>query len=368
MTAMAWPQLIALVQAGADLTGLCVLTALLAISGWTCLHPQPVLRQTRPSAGQSHSVYLLLCAFAAPLLMFASLACGLALLVKAQPMVMAAASPKQYRMLAWLLYGVVGLQQLFALQRLAFRPASRHERMMPLVAGALLLVPAAMALGLLALDRMVFQDAGMPHFFVAAASLAAVVGIVLWLPLQLMTPGGASRPRCEPVLGAAPGHDEPALAIMADSPTPAFPSTLSTAQEMEMRLRELSTLLDDEKKAAEQASHHALLEKDEVQQASTIQQQVNEQKFLFESGLPCNLGLLVNGLVILDRPLDLRDHVRGDSLLHVAVREGNAPLVQQLIEHDADIGAVNWAGVNARACTQDAAIHALLDAAAGPAK
>lgn len=365
---MAWPELIALVQAGADLTGLCVLTTLLAVSGWTCLHPQPVLRQIRPSAGQSHGFYLLLCAFAAPLLMFASLACGLALLVKAQPVVIAAATSKQYRTLAWLLYGVVGLQQLFALQRLAFQPASRQERMMPLAASALLLLPAAMALGLLALDHTVFQDAGMPHLFVAAAALAAVVGIVLWLPMQLIVPGSASQRRAEPMLASAPAHGGPALSIMADSPAPAFPSTLSTAQEMEMRLRELSTLLDDEKKAAEQASHHALLEKDEVQQASTIQQQVNEQKFLFESGLPCNLGLLVNGLVILDRPLDLRDHVRGDSLLHAAVREGNAPLVQQLIEHDVDIDAVNWAGVNARACTQDAAIQALLDAAAGPAK
>ena len=368
MTAVAWPELIALVQAGADLTGLCVLTALLAISGWTCLHPQPVLRQTRPSAGQTHGVYLLLCAFAAPLLMFASLACGLALLVKAQPAIIAAASPRQYRTFAWLLYGVVGLQQLFALQRLAFQPPSRNERMMPLAACALLLVPAAMALGLLALDRTVFQDAGMPRMFVGAAALAAIAGILLWLPVQVALPRHAARRRAEPALGTGPIQDEPALSIMADSPTPAFPSTLSTAQEMEMRLRELSALLDEEKKAAEQAGHHALLEKDEAQQASTIQEQVNEQKFLFESGLPCNLGLLVNGLVILDRPLDLRDHVRGDSLLHVAVRDGNAALVQQLIDHGVDIAALNWAGVNARGCTQDAAIHALLDAAAGPAR
>ena len=97
---------------------------------------------------------------------------------------------------------------------------------------------------------------------------------------------------------------------------------------------------------------------------SSIQQQVHEQKFLFESGLPCNLGMLVNGLIILDQPLDLRDHVRGDSLLHAAVRDGRLLLAQQLIDNGAPLDAVNWAGVAPRACSQDPAMLELLDAAA----
>jgi hypothetical protein len=133
---------------------------------------------------------------------------------------------------------------------------------------------------------------------------------------------------------------------------------------MERQLEELSALLEQEKRAAEQASQRELLEKDEALHGSTIQQQVREQKFLFESGLPCNLGMLVNGLVILDQPLDLRDHVRGDSLLHAVVRDGRLLLAQQLIDNGAQLSAVNWAGVTPRACTQDPAMTELLDAAA----
>lgn len=95
-----------------------------------------------------------------------------------------------------------------------------------------------------------------------------------------------------------------------------------------------------------------------------MQQRVNEQKFLFESGLPCKLGMLVNGLIILDQPLDLRDHVRGDSLLHAPLREGNNSLAQKLVENGVDVGAVNWAGFSAHPCTQDAAVLELLDTVA----
>ena len=69
--------LITLLQNGADATGLCLLAAILAVSAWTCL------RRGSLSPARKHGSYLLLCALAAPLSMFASLACGLALLQKA---------------------------------------------------------------------------------------------------------------------------------------------------------------------------------------------------------------------------------------------------------------------------------------------
>jgi DNA-binding transcriptional MerR regulator len=349
--------LIKLLQDGADATGLGLLAVLLAVSAWTCL------RQGRPSGGQKHGTYLLLCAFAAPLLMFASLACGLALAQEAQSLPMASALWKQYRTLTWLLNGLVGLQQLYALQRLAYWPAAQPRRVLPLAAGAMLL-PLAMALGLLALDRACLQQAGMPAMAKALAALSSIGGILLWLPAQLMTVRNERHHRNEPML--TPGQDNdmlPQSAAQAD----VLPTALSTAQEIEMRLGEIAQLLEQEQTQqteAEHASQRALLQEHEEIQASTMQQQVNEQKFLFESGLPCKLGMLVNGLIILDQPLDLRDHVRGDSLLHAALREGNNALAQQLVENGVDIAAVNWAGVSARACTQDAAMRELLDTVA----
>jgi hypothetical protein len=133
---------------------------------------------------------------------------------------------------------------------------------------------------------------------------------------------------------------------------------------MERRLDELSALLEQEKHEAELASQRELLEKDAALHEPTIQQQVHEQKFLFESGLPCNLGMLVNGLIILNQPLDLRDHVRGDSLLHAAVRNGKHLLAQHLIDNGAPLAAVNWAGLTPRACAQDPTMLELLDAVA----
>lgn len=347
--------LITLFRSGIDLTGLSMLTAVLAVSAWTCLRPQPVLRHGMPAAGQAHGFYLLLCTLAAPLLMFASLACGLALLLQAHPQPLALSLWKPYRSLVWLLYGLIAIQQLYALQRLALHPPSRPRQTM-LLAGALLL-PIAMALGLLALDRVYFQQAGMPRVFIAAAALAAVMGIALWLPAQLMNARGEQQPRAEPVLTAQSVQP-------AEQALTGFPVGPSTAQEMETRLAEISRLLEEETTQAEQASQRELLEQHEVAQASTIQQQVNEQKFLFESGLPCNLALLVNGLIILDQPLDMRDHVRGDTLLHAVSRNGDFALAKQLIESGVDIAAVNWAGFSARACTQDPVMLDLLDAAA----
>ena len=349
-----------LLQNGADLTGLCLLTALLAISAWTCLRPQPVLRHGSPSDGQRYGFYLLLCALAAPLLMFASLACGLALLQKAQPLLAASALWKPYRTLIWLLYGLVGLQQLFALQRIGYRSALRKPGL-PLEASALLLLPLTMALGLLALDRAWLQHAGMPRIFMAAAALAAVSGITLWLPVQWLGSGTLRQPRADPAPSSArePGDLKPGARANA------LPTALSSAQEIELRLGEITQLLEQENTGAEQAGQRELLEQHAVQQASTIQQQVNEQKFLFESGLPCNLGLLVNGLIILDQPLDLRDHVRGDSLLHAALRNADRSLAERLIENGVDIGAANWAGVSARACTQDPGMLELLDTSLG---
>ena len=346
-----------LLLTGADLNGLCMLTALLAVSAWTCLRPQTARRQAMPSAGQSFGFYLLLCAIAAPLLMFASLAYGLGLLQTAQPLLSASAQWRPYRAMIWLLYGVIGLQQLFALQRLGFWPAPRGRRLMPLASTGLVLLPLATAAGLLALNRFVFRQDGLPHAFIVAAALAAVSGILLWLPAQIMASGSEPERKAEP-----------ALAVMADAGPPLQPAAhsaqLSSTEEMERRLTELSALLEQERRAAEQASQRAMLEEDEAQHGLTIQQQVHEQKFLFESGLPCNLGTLVNGLIILDQPLDLRDHVRGDSLLHAVVRDGKQLLAQQLIDNGAALSAVNWAGVTPRACTQDPAMLALLDAAA----
>jgi hypothetical protein len=358
-----WKSMITLQLHGADLTGLCLLAALLAISAWTCLRPQPVLRQARPPAGQTFGFYLLVCAIAAPLLMYASLASGLGSLQQAQPQLPDSAQWKPYRAILWMLYGLVGLQQLFALQRLGFWPAPKARRLLPLAATALVLLPLAMTFGLLALDRFYFQHDGMPHAFIATAALASISGVLLWLPAQIMASRTRPERQAEPALAAAP-EPGPAQVAMPAAGASELSGRLSSTQEMVRHLDELSALLEQEKRDAEQASHRELLEKDAALQETTIQQQVHEQKFLFESGLPCNLGMLVNGLIILDQPLELRDHVRGDSLLHAVVRDGKQLLAQQLIDNGAPLAAVNWAGLSPRACTQDPAMLALLDAAA----
>jgi len=358
-----WQSMTAMLH-GADLTGLCLLTALLAVSAWTCLRPPPVPSQSRPAAAQTFGFYLLLCAIAAPLLMFASLASGLGQLQKAQPLLAASSHWQPYRAMLWVLYGVIGLQQLFALQRLGFWPAPRMPRMMPLTTTALVLLPLATALGLLALDRFYFRQEGMPHGMVATAAIASISGILLWLPAQMMASRTQASHRTEPGLAAAmhAGHETDVAMPVADPG--ARDTTLNSAQEMERQFNELSALLEQERQEAELASQRELLEKEEALHGSTIQQQVQEQKFLFESGLPCNLGMLVNGLVILDQAMDLRDHVRGDSLLHAAVRDAQYLLAQSLIENGAPLDAVNWAGLTPRACTQDPAMLELLDAAA----
>lgn len=357
-----WQSMITLLLQGADLTGLGMLTALLAVSAWTCLRPQQVQRQARPSAGQTFGFYLLLCAIAAPLLMFATLASGLGLLQKTQPLLVASAQWLPYRTMLWLLYGVIGLQQLFALQRLGLWPAPRVWRLMPLASTGLLLLPLAMALGLLALNRFNFLQDGMPGALIATAALAAASGILLWLPAQLIASRTEPERRARPALTAMPAEN-----IVQDVMPAAKPDEgsgqLSSTEELARQLDELSALLEQEKRAAEQASQRELLEKDEALLGSTIQQQVHEQKFLFESGLPCNLGTLINGLIILDQPLDLRDHVRGDSLLHAVVREGKHLLAQHLIDNGVPLAGVNWAGLTPRSCTQDPAMLELLDTA-----
>ena len=359
-----WQSMLTRLLQGADLTGLCMLTALLAVSAWTCLRPQAVQRQARPSAGQQFGFYLLLCAIAAPLLMFASLAAGLGLLQKAHPLLAESAGWRPYRAMIWVLYGVIGLQQLFALQRLGFWPGPSARRLMPLTSTGLVLLPLATAVGLLALNRFVFRQDGLPHAFIIAAALAAVSGILLWLPAQMMAVGNGPGQKAEPALAVRADAGN-ALQDAGPATQPAARSgQRSSTEEMERQLAELSALLEQETRAAEQASHRAWLEEDEALHGQTIQQQVHEQKFLFESGLPCNLGMLVNGLIILDQPLDLRDHVRGDSLLHAVVRDGRHLLAQQLVDNGALLSAVNWAGVTPRACTQEPAMMALLDAAA----
>jgi hypothetical protein len=343
---------------GVDLTGLCLLTALLAISSWACLRPRPAARGERPAAGQAYGFYLLLCAIAAPLLMFASIAAALGMLQKAQPLLAGLAEWKPYRTMLWMLYGVVGLQQLFALHGLGFWPASSARRRMPLASTALVLLPLAMASGLLALERLYLGHAGMPQGLVAAAALASVSGILLWLPAQSIASRTETGRRAEPALAAESraGSD---MKPAADGNG----KRLGSAEEMERHMNELSALLEQEQREAEQLSQRKLLQQEQALNESTIQQQVQEQKFLFESGLPCNLGMLVNGLIILDQPLDLRDHVRGDSLLHAVVRDGKHLLAQHLIENGAPPAAVNWAGLTPRACSHDPAMLELLDAA-----
>jgi hypothetical protein len=363
-----WQSMIALQLHGADLTGLCLLTALLAISAWICLRPQPALRETRPSAGQTFGFYLLLCAIAAPLLLYASLASGLGLLQQAQPQLSNTAQWKPYRAMLWVLYGLIGLQQLFALQRLGFWPAPRVRRLLPLAATALVLLPLAMACGLLALDRFYFQHGGMPHAFIGAAALASISGVLLWLPAQILASRTEPERRAEPALARTADDVAVVQPVMPATGASGLSERLDSTREMERQLDELSALLEHQKREADQASHRELLEKDAALHESTIQQQVHEQRFLFESGLPCNLGMLVNGLIILDQPLDLRDHVRGDSLLHAVVRDGKHLLAQHLIDNGAPLAAVNWAGLTPRACTQDPAMLELLDTAARIAK
>ena len=361
MAAFPWASAPSLILAGIDLTGLCMLTGVLAVSAWYCLSPPPVLRHTAPSAGQRHGILFALCALAAPLLLFASLAGALAL---AQQAGMALPASHPARLLVWGLYAAIGLAQLFALQRLAYWPAPRMPRLAPLAASALLLLPLATGMALLALEHRLLTPGSMPGTVIAVAAAAAISGILLWLPVQWRSciPADAGAGRTEPAMAAA--DTAAATQPAADAGTEEGQGIRSAAQEMESRLQEIAAMLEQEKSAAEEKRHI----QDEIQYASAMKQQVNSQKFLFESGLPCNLAMLVNGLIILDLPLDMHDHVRGDTLLHAAVREGDIALVRQLLDHGVSVSAPNWAGLSARASAENAAIQALLDAAATTAR
>jgi len=357
VAAFSWTSAPSLILAGIDLTGLCMLTGVLAASAWYCLSPPPVLRHTAPSAGQRHGVLLALCALAAPLLLFASMAGALAL---AQQAGTALPASHPARLLAWGLYAAIGLAQLFALQRLAYWPAPRLPRMMPLAASALLLLPLATGTALLALEHRLLAPGSMPGMAIAIAAGAAVSGILLWLPVQWRNciPAEADGGRSEPAMASAETAAAP-LPAADDDAAERGQAVRSAAQEMESRLQEIAAMLEQENSALDEERHA----RDEIQYASAMKQQVNSQKFLFESGLPCNLAMLVNGLIILDLPLDMHDHVRGDTLLHAAVREGDAALVRQLLDHGVSVSAPNWAGLSARASAEDAEIQALLEAA-----
>jgi hypothetical protein len=358
VAASAWASAPSLIIAGTDLAGLCMLAGVLAVSAWYCLWPPPVLRHTPPSAGQRHGTLLALCALAAPLLLFACLAGALALAEQAGTP-LPAAHPA--RLLVWALYAAIGLAQLFALQRLAYWPAPRLRSLMPLAASSLLLPPLATGVALLALEHRFLASGSMPGTAIAAAAGAAVSGSLLWLPVQWRSSvaDDTSSGPAEPVLAAADTAAEVAQPAMDDAAAKAGKAARSAAQELESRLQEIAAMLEQEKSAAE----HQQRARDEILYASAMRQQVNSQKFLFESGLPCNLAMLVNGLIILDLPLDMHDHVRGDTLLHAAVRDGDAALVRQLLDHGISVSAPNWAGLSARAGAQEAEIRALLEAA-----
>lgn len=327
------------IASGMDWAGWCALTLLLAVSAWTCLAPRP----GASSAGQRQYLWLAFCALCAPLLMCASLASAYGLMQQAgQPL------PEAARLWPWSLLAALGLAQLFALQRLAFWPLPQRRRLLPLAVSALALLPLATGLALLALEHRFMPPGSMPRIPIAASAGAAVSGILLWLPAQWLA--------CRSTVDAGLGS-KPMLAQVAEPVRTGV--GLSPAQEMESRLQEVSALLEQEKSATEDA----LRSQDEMLYAAAMRQQVHSQKFLFESGLPCNLAMLVNGLIILDLPLDIHDHVRGDTLLHVAVREGDAALVRQLLDNGISAAALNWAGESARAGVQDASIAALLEAA-----
>lgn len=357
MAAFDWALAPSLIVAGTDLAGLCMLTGVLAASAWYCLSPPPMLRHTVPSAGQRHGILLALCALTASLLLFACLAGALGLAQQAGTP-LPASHPA--RLLVWGVYGAIGLAQLFALQRLAYWPAPQLRRLMPLAASSLLLLPLATALALMAVQHRFLLPGSVPGMVIAAAAVAAAGGILLWLPVQWRSCIAAD---------AGTGRTEPAMAYTET--TAVSQPTLdegaardgqaarSAAQEMESRLQEIAAMLEQEKSAAEQQQRA----QDEILYASAMRQQVNSQKFLFESGLPCNLAMLVNGLIILDLPLDMHDHVRGDTLLHAAVRDGDIALVRQLLDHGVSVAAPNWAGLSARSGAQNAEIEALLDAA-----
>lgn len=353
MQAFDWSFLWTMLHRGIDPAGILILTGLLTVSAWTCLSASPAFRQAAVSAGQLHKIYLLCCALSAPLLMFGALS----LVLLADPALQASHA---VRGLVWLLYTAAGLQQLFALQRLAFWPAPQVQRLLPLIASALGLLPAAMWLALLALEQHFFAPGSLPRMAIGAAAGAAVSGLVLWLPVQLLGCARLGRTAVRRTRPVVPS-------MMRQAPVTAQQSACaapSAALEMEIRLQELSELLEQEKRSREQEQ----LRQDELLQVSIIQQQVNAQKFLFESGLTCNLAMLVNGLIILELPLDLRDHVRGDTLLHAAVRERDPALVRQLLEQGANMSLANWAGETVRASTQEPAIQALLNAFAATVK
>jgi hypothetical protein len=359
-----------LLRSGAGLPGLCMLAALLVISGWYCLKPQPWSQSaSRAKSDAAHlrqppRFYVLLCMLPAPALMFVSLASGLALLQQAYPAALEQAGWKHYLALVWLLYGVIGLQQLFALQRMALQASPQRRRFMPLAASALVLLPAAMALSLLALDHVYFGGAGKPRAPWAGATAASITGLVPWLLMQAPARAAGHGK-------TADAAREPDFASVAEqarqqktSPV-AVPAALEPTEKVEFCVPEISPLpaQDQQDKDTPPAGkdEDEALKQNEVLLSSSIREKVSEQRFLFESGLPCNLGVLVHGLVILDQTLDLRDHVRGDTLLHAAVRKGDGQLMRFLIENGADVSAVNWSGLRARASTQDVELQKILD-------
>ena len=69
-------------------------------------------------------------------------------------------------------------------------------------------LPLAVALSLFALDRAYCQQAGMPALAMALAALSSISGILLWLPVQLMTVRSKRHQRAEPVLTPGPEHDK----------------------------------------------------------------------------------------------------------------------------------------------------------------
>jgi hypothetical protein len=170
---------------------------------------------------------------------------------------------------------------------------------------------------------------------------------------------------------AAPVEETPLFAEAAAAVAEALPAAgaeRNSGDDIEAGLQEIAQLLGTEYQPKTAARPDLDLQMKSLEQqdlmddeiSPLVLQHVNQQKSLFEKGMPFNISALVNGLVILNKPVDLHDAATGNTLLHLAVKSGDADLVRTLLESGADAAALNNDGLTAQDLTEDPALRAQL--------
>jgi hypothetical protein len=406
---------------GADLLGCGLLIAILLFSIWRYL----VLRRAEATAARMSAGYadagglakrrsLKLLEFpvavTGPLLMFGGLAYNLDKLQDAHPELLAQAPWIEYKTCLWVLIAVVALQQIFVIKRLRFDLDTTSIGIGKI---AMLALPVTLIVAIAALKKIFFGDIDrLLDDLTLSVSIGSIVGIALSLVYLLNADvfGARSRAVAVPAAPALLTGVTPAIALeysaagdaaaepvkaperaplegaqtaapaaaVEDAPAIAEADALQATgteknpvDEIEAGLQEIAQLLGTDYQPKTAARPDLDLQMKSLEQNDLMEdeisplvlQHVNRQKALFEKGMPFNLSALVNGLVILNKSVDVHDAATGNTLLHLAVRSGDADLVQTLIESGADAGALNNDGLTAQDLTEDPALRALLLAA-----